>query len=165
MPASTSETNPLSEQPASSSASTTKRERPRNASIPEIIRASTPLFLAAIGGAIAVAVVCSPNLSDVKMTAALGLAGTAIAGAAGLAQPGNNESDFSVQRKKETKSKSTPQPVNRVAEVIQPLLQVCNYFKIICPTRDKAIALVGQRSSKSTIPHLIILGATIHGNR
>ena len=93
MPASTSETNP--EQPASSSASTTERERPRNVSIPEILRAATPLFLAAIGGVIAVAVVCSPNLSDVKMTAALGLAGTAIAGAAGLAQPGNNESDFS----------------------------------------------------------------------
>ena len=93
MPTSTSETNP--EQPASSSASTTERERPRNVSIPEIIRASTPLFLAAIGGAIAVAVVCNSNLSDVKMTAALGLAGTAIAVPAGLAQPGNNESDFS----------------------------------------------------------------------
>ena len=93
MPASTSETNP--EQPASSSASTTERERPRNVSIPEIIRASTPLFLAAIGGVVAIAAVVSPNITDAKLTAALGLAGTAIAGAAGLAQPGNNESDFS----------------------------------------------------------------------
>jgi hypothetical protein len=89
----TSETN--LERPASSSASTTERERPKNASIPEVLRASTPLFLAGIGGAIAVAVVFSPGLSDVKMTAALGLAGTAIAGAAGLAQPGGNGSDFS----------------------------------------------------------------------
>ncbi len=93
MPTSTSETNP--EQPASSAASTTERERPKSVSIPEIIRASTPLFLAAIGGAVAILAVFTPNITDTKLTAALGLAGTAIAVPAGLAQPGNNESDFS----------------------------------------------------------------------
>ena len=51
----------------------------------EIIRALTPIFIAAIGGAIGITVlVTNTNAQD---SAGLGLAGTAIAGAAGLAQP------------------------------------------------------------------------------
>ena len=49
----------------------------------EIIRASTPLFLALIGGVLGMAVLISGSQSE----AGFGLASTAIAGAAGLAQP------------------------------------------------------------------------------
>lgn len=67
---------------------------------PEVIRATTPIFLAAIGGLIAVAVVFSPNLGNDqgKWASGFGLAGTAIAGAAGLAQPNKSESSVSVQK-------------------------------------------------------------------
>lgn len=67
---------------------------------PEIIRATTPLFLAFIGGVIAVAVVFSPNASNdqAKWASGFGLAGTAIAGAAGLAQPNKSESSVSIQK-------------------------------------------------------------------
>ena len=51
----------------------------------EVIRAITPIFIAAIGGAIGLAVLLSPG--NVAKDAAFGLATTAIAGAAGLAQP------------------------------------------------------------------------------
>lgn len=44
------------------------------------------MFMATIGGVIGVAVLVSPNITDAKWSAGLGLAGTAIAGAAGLAQ-------------------------------------------------------------------------------
>jgi len=53
----------------------------------EIIRAVTPLFIATIGGVI--------KDNDAKWSAAIGLAGTAIAGAAGLAQSTKNESNIS----------------------------------------------------------------------
>lgn len=53
---------------------------------PDVIRACTPLFLATIGGAIGLAVLTQPNMSEGRWAAGLGLAGTAIAGAAGLAQ-------------------------------------------------------------------------------
>ncbi|NEQ20114.1 MAG: hypothetical protein F6K28_12880 [Microcoleus sp. SIO2G3] len=63
----------------------------------EIIRALTPLFIATIGGVIGVAVLFAPNTqnNDAKWSAAIGLAGTAIAGAAGLAQSTKNESNIS----------------------------------------------------------------------
>ena len=60
----------------------------------EIIRALTPLFIATIGGVIGVAVLFAPDTNDAKWSAAIGLAGTAIAGAAGLAQSTKNESNI-----------------------------------------------------------------------
>lgn len=53
---------------------------------PEFIRAITPLFIAAIAAVIAITVFFSPDLSEAKATAGLGLAGSALTGAAGLAQ-------------------------------------------------------------------------------
>ena len=67
-------------------------------SIPEVIEAVTPLILAAIGGLIGVVVLLQPGISETKATAGLGLAGTAIAGAAGLARTGKSEQDFSVKQ-------------------------------------------------------------------
>lgn len=64
---------------------------------PEIIRAFTPVFLAAIGGAIGLAVVLSPQLTDGQRSSGIGLAGTAIAGAAGLAQSTKNEAHITGQ--------------------------------------------------------------------
>ena len=63
----------------------------------EIIRAVTPLFIATIGGVIGVAVLFVPDTkdNDAKWSAGIGLAGTAIAGAAGLAQSTKNESNIS----------------------------------------------------------------------
>lgn len=65
---------------------------------PEVIRAFTPLFLASIGGLIGVSVLFAPNINEAKWASALGLAGTAIAGAAGLAQTTKSESSVSVQK-------------------------------------------------------------------
>lgn len=64
----------------------------------ELIRALTPCFLAGIGGAIGLAVIFSPGLNETRSTAGLGLAGTAIAGAAGLAQPNRNFSSEEEQK-------------------------------------------------------------------
>jgi len=52
----------------------------------DVIRACTPLFLAAIGVAFGLAVLTQPKMDEGRWAAGLGLAGTAIAGAAGLAQ-------------------------------------------------------------------------------
>jgi hypothetical protein len=76
--------------------------------IPEIIRAITPMFLATMGMFIGVAVLVSPNISDAKWNAGLGLAGTAIAGAAGLAQGNKNEQDFSVKQQGDNLQITTP---------------------------------------------------------
>lgn len=75
---------------------------------PEFIRAVTPIFLASIGAVIGVAVVVSPNSNEAKSSAGLGLAGTAIAGAAGLAQTGKTEPDFSVRQQGDTLEVETP---------------------------------------------------------
>ncbi len=64
---------------------------------PDVIRAITPIFMASVGASIGIAVLVTPNISDAKWSAGLGLAGTAIAGAAGLAQSSKNEQDFSVK--------------------------------------------------------------------
>ena len=61
---------------------------------PEVIQALTPLFLGAIGCIIGVSALFLPIDKD-RAISAIGLAGTAIAGAAGLAK---NES-FSVEKK------------------------------------------------------------------
>ena len=62
---------------------------------PEIIQALTPLFLGAIGCIIGVGALFIPADNQGKAASAMGLAVTAIAGAAGLAK---NES-FSVEKK------------------------------------------------------------------
>jgi hypothetical protein len=53
---------------------------------PEMIRALTPISLALIGGAIGIAVLAMNKVGDKVDPAGFGLASTAIAGAAGLAQ-------------------------------------------------------------------------------
>ncbi|BAY30623.1 hypothetical protein NIES2107_24680 [Nostoc carneum NIES-2107] len=63
---------------------------------PELIRAITPIFMATVGAVIGVTVLVSSNGND--KSAGLGLASTAIAGAAGLAQNSKNETDFSVKK-------------------------------------------------------------------
>lgn len=62
----------------------------------ELIRSATPLFLAAAGVAIALAALLTPDLSDAKFAAGLGLASSAITGAAGLAQSSAREAKVSV---------------------------------------------------------------------
>ncbi|MEH2266914.1 MAG: hypothetical protein V7K68_00535 [Nostoc sp.] len=52
----------------------------------ESIQAITPVVLGIAGLIIGIAVILSPSLSDAKGAGGFGLAGTAIAGASGLAQ-------------------------------------------------------------------------------
>ncbi|MBW4563848.1 MAG: hypothetical protein KME32_22445 [Mojavia pulchra JT2-VF2] len=75
---------------------------------PEVIRAITPMFMASIGAVIGVAVLFSPNTNDAKSSAGLGLASTAIAGAAGLAQNSKSEPDFSVKKEGNKLQVETP---------------------------------------------------------
>lgn len=85
-----------------------------NNNTPEIIRASTPLILAGIGCVIGGMVICNsdPNFTDARWASGMGLAGTAITGAAGLAQ--SNSKDNS---KNETKNTPTQNNKSRVAIV------------------------------------------------
>jgi hypothetical protein len=74
---------------------------------PEIIQALTPMFLAMIGCVIGVCALFLPSDStgnNNRATAAMGLAGTAIAGAAGLAK---NES-YSGEKKSDSISATSP---------------------------------------------------------
>jgi hypothetical protein len=76
---------------------------------PEVIRAITPMFMATIGGVIAVTVLVSPKITDpTKWSAGLGFAGTAIAAAAGLAQSSKHEPDFSVRKQGDNLQVETP---------------------------------------------------------
>ena len=76
---------------------------------PEFIRAITPLFIASIGGVIGVVVVLVPTIEDAKWSSAMGLAGTAIAGAAGLAQSNEKpESNVSVEKAEKHRPVETP---------------------------------------------------------
>jgi hypothetical protein len=59
----------------------------------ETIRSITPIFLALMGAGIAITAIVHKDISPGKLTSALGFAGTAISGAAGLAQPSSSESD------------------------------------------------------------------------
>lgn len=79
-----------------------------NQSVPEIIEAITPLFLATIGAVIGVVVLIQPEINDTRATAGLGLAGTSIAGAAGLARTGRSEQDFSVKQQDGNLEVDTP---------------------------------------------------------
>lgn len=62
----------------------------------EFIRALTPISLAIIGGVIGVSALFLPDITDTKLTAAMGLAGTSVAGAAGLAQSNNSDKNESI---------------------------------------------------------------------
>jgi hypothetical protein len=64
---------------------------------PELINSLTPIFIATIGGIIGVTVLVTPSGNDARWSAGMGLAGTAIAGAAGLAQSGKSTSTVSEQ--------------------------------------------------------------------
>ncbi|MGQ4646580.1 hypothetical protein [Lyngbya aestuarii] len=66
---------------------------------PELIRAFTPLFLGTMGTLIGMtALLTAQDHQDTRLTAALGLAGTAIAGAAGLAQSHQSETGVSIRK-------------------------------------------------------------------
>ena len=77
-------------------------------SISEIIEALIPLILAIIGAVIGIVVLVQPQISETMATAGLGLAGTAIAGAAGLARTGSSEQDFSVKQQDRNLKVGTP---------------------------------------------------------
>ena len=66
---------------------------------PELVRAFTPIVLGLMGTVIGLtALLKSETGQEAKLTAGLGLAGTAIAGAAGLAQPHKSDSGVSIER-------------------------------------------------------------------
>lgn len=69
---------------------------------PEIIRALTPIFIAFIGGAIGITVIFTGNNET-----GFGVASTALAGAAGLAQPGKETDKKPPQAQIESKSESS----------------------------------------------------------
>lgn len=75
-----------------SQTSTNSRGTKRQVLDVEVIRALTPIFIAAIGGLVGtgllIVVLFKPDVDATKFTAGMGLATTAITGAAGLAQPG-----------------------------------------------------------------------------
>jgi hypothetical protein len=73
----------------------------------ESIRAITPIVLTGAGTLIGIFAIVL-DIDANRTTAAMGLAGTALAGAAGLAQPGKNESDFSVRQKGDDLQVETP---------------------------------------------------------
>ncbi|MDJ0900361.1 MAG: hypothetical protein QNJ55_16275 [Xenococcus sp. MO_188.B8] len=56
----------------------------------ELIRALTPITIAVIGGIIGLTAIFSQAQGE-NLTAAMGLSGTAIAGASGLAQSNKND--------------------------------------------------------------------------
>jgi hypothetical protein len=63
----------------------------------DTLRALTPMLLAVIGGAIGLAAVLAPELKPDQRSSGIGLAGTAIAGAAGLAQTSKSEPNITAQ--------------------------------------------------------------------
>lgn len=78
-----------------------------NYSTPDLIEAISPLFLASVGTLLGIVVICS-DVEDPKATAGLSLAGTAMAGAAGLARPGRSGQDFSVKQQNGNLEVETP---------------------------------------------------------
>lgn len=85
-----------------------------NNNTPEIIRAATPLVLASIGCVIGGMVIFNPSLSEGRWASGMGLAGTAITGAAGLAQS-NSKDNYSSNN--ETRNTHNPHNRGRVAVV------------------------------------------------
>ncbi|MGK7893604.1 MAG: hypothetical protein AB4372_08265 [Xenococcus sp. (in: cyanobacteria)] len=57
----------------------------------QLIRALTPIAIAIIGGLIGISAILVNHIDSNKLTAAMGLAGTAMAGASGLAQSDKKE--------------------------------------------------------------------------
>lgn len=66
---------------------------------PELINSLTPILIAIIGGIIGVTIIVKAP-ENANWASGMGLAGTAIAGAAGLAQTGKSESTDSEQNSK-----------------------------------------------------------------
>lgn len=82
---------------------------------PELVRAFTPIVLGLMGTVIGItALLTAGHDGDTRLTAGLGLAGTAIAGAAGLAQP--HKSDPGVSIEKEGQNVKIESPPARSAE-------------------------------------------------
>lgn len=71
--------------------------------IPEFINSLTPIVIATIGGVIGVVALFIAD-DAAQLSSAMGLAGTAIAGGAGLAQSSKNESTVSDQDSKSISS-------------------------------------------------------------
>jgi hypothetical protein len=82
---------------------------------PEVIRAFTPVFLATVGGALGLAVIFAPTLEDDQRASGIGLAGTAIAGAAGLAQNTRNEGNITAAPNAHVEVDNTKQPTHENA--------------------------------------------------
>lgn len=68
---------------------------------PELINSLTPIIITTIGGVIGLTALFIAD-SD-QISSAMGLAGTAIAGGAGLAQSGKNEMIISEKEEKQVK--------------------------------------------------------------
>lgn len=75
---------------------------------PELIQATIPVFLIMAGVAFGLTAIVVSGLSDANRAAGIGLAGTAIAGAAGLAQSAKQNQDFSVQKNGDSLKVETP---------------------------------------------------------
>ncbi|NJO43596.1 MAG: hypothetical protein HC769_04805 [Cyanobacteria bacterium CRU_2_1] len=74
---------------------------------PEIIRAVTPIIIAVSGALIGFVVVVNETVTGEKATAAFGLSGTALAGAAGLAQSVRGESTSSRRENQASESSNS----------------------------------------------------------
>lgn len=76
---------------------------------PELIQATIPLFLIFAAMAFGLPAMLVPGLSDTNRLAGMGLASTAIAGAAGLAQSSKqSQQDFSVEKRGDSLKVETP---------------------------------------------------------
>lgn len=82
---------------------------------PEVIQALTPVYIATMGLIIGCLVLINPQLKESQSTAGLGLAGTAIAGAAGLAQ--SSKGDSNLLQKDVQNIKVEGEPKNELTEV------------------------------------------------
>ena len=69
---------------------------------PELISSLTPIIIALIGGIIGVSALFIVSEDSAKSSSAMGLAGTAIAGASGLAQSSKSDNDVSNKKIKPT---------------------------------------------------------------
>lgn len=78
----------------------------KNAS--QIIQALIPHVLILAAVAFGVTAIASPEMSDAKWAAVFGLSGSAIAAAAGLAQSFHQQSDFSVEKRRDSLKVETP---------------------------------------------------------
>ena len=75
---------------------------------PEIIQSTIPIILIFAATVFGVTAILSPNMSDAKWAAVFGLSGSAISGAAGLAQSSKQSQDFSVEKTGDSLKVETP---------------------------------------------------------